>query len=77
MSLRLRHLRRWLRVQAQPLLRHGLKLRLANRQSILLPGIMFIFIRRAVLTSIRICPPIAFFIKRAASVMRLQLTRYI
>jgi len=77
MSLRLRHLHRWLQVQAQLLFRHGLKLRLANRRCILLPGIMFIFIRRAVLTSIRICPHIAFFIKRAASVMHLQLTRYI
>ena len=77
MSLRLRHLHRWLWVEVQlPLRRHGLKLRLANRRCIPLPGIMFIFIRRAASTSTPSCPLIAFFMKRAASVMRLQLRLY-
>ena len=74
---RRRQLHRWLRREVQLLRRHdGPKLRLANRRCIPPPGIMFISIRRAVLMSIRSCPPIAFFIKRAASVMPLQLRLY-
>jgi hypothetical protein len=58
--------------QARPRERRGLCRRAVNHRCIPLRGIMCIFIRRALSTSIRTCRLIAFFIKRAASLMRLQ-----
>ncbi len=76
--LPLRHLRqRWQmqvrpRHRARPRERRGLCRRAVNHRCIPLRGIMCIFIHRVVSTSIRTCRLIAFFIKRAASLMRLQ-----
>ncbi len=58
--------------QARPRERRGLCRRAVNHRCIPLRGIMYIFIRRAVSTSIRTCRLIVFFTKRAASPMRLQ-----
>ncbi len=48
----------------------------ACHRSIPLPGIMCIFIRREVSTSIRTCPPIGFFTKLAVSMTRAHRMRY-
>jgi hypothetical protein len=68
-----------LRPEVQPLHRvrqlRGPSRPRACHQCIQLPGIMCIFIRRAVLTSIRICRPIVFFTKLAVSVTRVHQMR--
>jgi len=67
-----RRMQALLHQQARQRERRGLCRRAVNHRCIPLRGIMCIFIHRAVSTSIRTCRLIAFFIKRAASLMRLQ-----
>ena len=74
MRLPLRQLRQRRRTQAQPRERRGLCRRAVNHRCIPLRGIMCIFIRRAVSTSIRTCRLIASFIKHAASMTRPRMT---
>ena len=71
--LLLRHLRRQRQMQVQQQEHRGPCRRVASHRCTQPPGIMYIFFRRAVSTSIRTCHRIVFFIERTASVTRLRL----